>query len=321
VALFLSNNPARNFSALAAELASYHLRVALWLIFSEDRRPTDARLVQMAEAALPPGAPLAAGTDADFVMLNRSRPDPGETALPCFSIHPQAHAFDDATLMENLSAQPATVETARSFCPRPIVISPITLRPRFRSEATIEEEPASDVLPPQVDHRQLSLLGAAWTVGSLARLAPLEGIHSLTYYETTGWRGLMESARGSPVPALFPSAPGTVFPMFHVFAALAKGDQIIATRSTHPLQLDGFCVIEPNGRRRWVVANLTAFPQEVSVISGSQSANVSILDETNAIAAMREADMFTHTTLHPTPTGRLNLELRPYAIAQIAVER
>ena len=321
VALFLANDPAHNFSALAAELASHPLRVSLWLIFSEDRRSTDAHLVRMAEAALPPGAALAAGTDADFVMLNRDRPDPAESALPCYSLHPQAHAFDDATLIENLSAQPATIETARSFSSRPIVISPITLRPLSNPEATVEEVRAADVLPPQVDHRQLSLLGAAWTVGSLARLAPLAGIHSLTYYETTGWRGLMETATGSPLPALFPSEPRAVFPMFQVFAGLAKGDQIIATCSTHPLQFDGFCVIDPNGHRQWVIANLTAFPQGVRVVTGGQSASVSILDETNAAVAMREPDTFGNASLHHTPTGQLNLELRPYAIAQISVDR
>lgn len=321
VALFLSNNPVDNFSALAAELASQPLRVSLWLIFSEDCPSTETRLVRMAEAALPPGAPLAAGTDADFVMLNRDRPDSAEAALPCFSIHPQAHAFDDATLIENLSAQPATVETARSFSSRPVVISPITLRPRFNPEATVEEAPAADALPPQVDHRQLSLLGAAWTVGSLARLASLEGLHSLTYYETTGWRGLMERARGAPLPAVFPSEPGALFPMFHVFAALAKGERIMATRSTHPLRFDGFCVIDAAGHRRWVVANLTAFPQEVHVITCGQSASVSILDETNAAVAMREPETFTDGTLHPTPTGQLALELRAYAIAQISVDR
>lgn len=320
VAVFLSKDPARELAALAAELSTHPLPVSLWLIFPEDGASTEARLVRMAEAVLPVGALLAAGTDADFEMLNRARFDPAETALPCFSLNPQVHAFDDASLIENLSAQAATIESAREFSRRPIVISPITLRPRFNAAATTEEVPAVDVLPPQVDPRQMSLFGAAWTVGSLARLAPLEGIHSLTYYETTGWRGVIETAGGSPLPALFPSLPGGVFPMFHVFAGIAEGERIIPTRSTHPMRFDGFCVIEPDDRRRWIVANLTALPQEVRVITGGQSARVSILDETNAALAMREPDTFGNASLRETPSGRLNLELRAYAIAQISVE-
>lgn len=320
VALFLSHDPARDLEAVAVQLSAHPLPVSLWIILHDDGSVTDTKFVRLAEAILPTRALFAAGTDADFAELNRVRPGPAETALPCFSINPQVHAIDDASLIENLSAQAATVESARQFSTRPIVISPITLRPRFNPVATADEAPAIDALPPQVDPRQMSFFGAAWTVGSLARLAALEGIHSLTWYETTGWQGLMETAAGSPLPQLFPSVPGAVFPMFHVFAALAKGDRIIPTRSTHPLQFDGFCVIEPNGHRRWTIANLTALPQQVRVITGGQSAQVSILDETIALVATREPQTFTNATPHVTPTGRLILELRPYAVEQISVD-
>lgn len=321
VALFLSHDPGRDLEAVAAELVAHPTPVSLWLILHDDGRVTDAKYVRLAESILPGAALFATGTDADFAELNRVRPSPDETALPCFSLNPQVHSVDDASLIENLGAQAAAVESARQFSSRPIVISPITLQPRLNPAVMANELPANDTLPPQVDPRQMSLFGAAWTVGSLARLAALEGIHSLTYYETTGCRGVMETASGSSLPSLFPSEPGGVFPMFHVFAGLANAERIIRTCSTQLLQFDGFCVIEPNGRHRWVVANLTAFTQEVCVITGGQSGSVSILDETNAALAMREVDPFAHPTLHPTPTGRINLELLPYAIAQISIDR
>ena len=50
------------------------------------------------------------------------------------------------------------------------------------------------------------------------------GVSSATYYETTGWRGVMETAQGSPLPELFPSLPGGVFPLYHVFADLTEGE-------------------------------------------------------------------------------------------------
>jgi hypothetical protein len=294
--------------------------VALWLIFHENEPVASARWLRMAEAALPAGAMLAAGANANFAELNRARPTTDETALPCFSMSPQIHASDDASLIENLGAQAATVESARQFAPRPVVISPITLRPRFNAVATAEETLPGQELPPQVDARQMSLFAAAWTAGSLARFGSLGGVHSLTYFETTGWRGVMETSGGSPMPGLFPSLPGSVFPLFYVFAALAEGKSILPTRSTHPLLLDGFCVIGRDGLRRWGVANLTATPRRIRVSTAGSTASVRILDEGNAIRAMREPEDFVEAIMHRTPSSVLELELNAYAFAQITVE-
>jgi len=161
---------------------------------------------------------------------------------------------------------------------------------------------------------------AAWTAGSLARLALLDGLHSVTYFETTGWRGVMETAAGSPMPGLFPSLPGGVFPLFHVFAAFAEGKSILPTRSTHPLLFDGFCIIGHDGLRRWGVANLTATPRLIRVAAGGSAATVRLLDESNAVCAMRQPENFTEPISHLTPSGVLELELKAYAFAQITVE-
>ena len=48
----------------------------------------------------------------------------------------------------------------------------------------------NDNMPPQIEYRQMSLAGAAWTVGSLKYLLE-SGVASLTYYETVGERGFM----------------------------------------------------------------------------------------------------------------------------------
>ena len=319
LAVFLSDDAERELAALAVEMAAHPAPVSLWLIFHAQESSTSARWVRTAEAALPSGTLFAAGTNANFAELNRARPDAAETALPCFSINPQVHAFDDFSLIENLGVQAATVESARQFALRPVVVSPITLRPRFNAVATSDDALANG-LPPPVDARQMSLFAAAWTTGSLARLAALDGVHSLTYFETTGWRGLMECAAGSPMPELFPSLPGGVFPLFHVFAALAEGASILPTRSTHPLLLDGFCTIGRDGLRRWGVANLTTTARVIRVSTGGSAASVRILDETNAVQAMGEPEKFTDVILHHTPSGILELELNAYAFAQITVE-
>ena len=100
----------------------------------------------------------------------------------------------------------------------PLIVGPVTLAPPYNPNATgPEPETPEDELPPQVDHRQLSLLGAGWTLGSIHRLAAA-GADGLTYYELYGWRGL-QRAPARPLPASpLPLEPGQLFPLYHVFA-------------------------------------------------------------------------------------------------------
>src|SRR5262249_17967043 len=162
------------------------------------------------------------------------------------------------TLVENLAGQAHNVESARHFTSRPVVVSPITLRIRNNAAAAAELPGAMHELPSDVDPRQLSLFGAGWTLGSIARLAGTGFVHSLTYYETSGWRGVMETEAGSPFPAGFPSEPGAVFPLYHVFADIAEfgARQLYSTHSSHPLLADGLTLVDAAGRRRVLVANL-----------------------------------------------------------------
>ena len=45
---------------------------------------------------------FAAGTDAEFVAVNRTAPPLRMLEILSFSLNPQVHAFDNASLMENL---------------------------------------------------------------------------------------------------------------------------------------------------------------------------------------------------------------------------
>ena len=151
---------------------------------------------------------MAGGTDGDFAELNRSRPAPDELDALTFAIDPRVHSSDDRSIMENVTAQGTTVATARSFADgRAICVSPVTLAARFNPVAKGPAPPTpAGELPSAVDHRQMSLLGAAWTVGSIASLAAA-GADSVTWYETVGWRGLIERESGSPVPESIPCPP------------------------------------------------------------------------------------------------------------------
>src|SRR5262249_51786274 len=144
-----------------------------------------------------------------------------------YSINPQVHAFDDRTLMENLEAQAATIESGLRLCPRGLFLSPITLRPRFNPNATVEVKDPVGELPSTVDPRQRTVVGACWTAGSLATVLRCQGVASLTYFETTGWRGLMETSHGSPLPDRFESFPNETFPLYYVFEFLAGAKSIL----------------------------------------------------------------------------------------------
>ena len=229
---------------------------------------------------------IGSGSAADFYYLNQNPPRTGELDFLVYAIHPQEHSFDDRSLVETLPIQASTVARARRLgggCP--VHVSPVSLKPRFRAAATgPEPATAPGKLPPQVDIRQASLFGAGWTVISLKYLAEA-GAASVTFYETSGWRGVVETDAGSPAP--FPSLPGAVFPLYHVFGDFAefRGGDILPSKSTDPLVVDGL-VLEKHGRRRIIMVNFTSLEQEVAMDTAGRPGCVRLLDEASVPFAM-----------------------------------
>ena len=241
--------------------------------------------------------------------------------LVCYSINPQVHAFDNSSLIETLEAQAITVDSACQFTDGlPIVVTPVTLLARFNPNATgPEPEPAPGELPSQVDVRQMSLFGAGWTLGSIKYLSE-SGASSVTYYETTGWRGVMETATGSPLPDKFRSIPSAVFPLYHVLADVGEfaGGEILPSKSSDTLKVEGIA-LRKDGKTRILLANLTPNSQRIGVGNLPENVRVRRLDETNAQAAMTSPETFRAETgeLTQTVDGVVELNLLPYAIAQI----
>jgi len=274
--------------------------------------------------AVAPGSFFASGTADFFTEVNRTRPESGATSFLCYSNNPQVHAFDNVTMVENLAGQVYNVDSARHFTPRPVVISPITLRIRNLAQASAEKAGGLPELPTDVDPRQLSLFGAGWTLASLSRLATTGFIHSLTYYETTGWRGLMERETGPILQAEFPSAPGVVFPVYHVFADIAEFQPkyVYPTHSSHPLEADGLTLVNGSGKRRILVANLTRDPQELKVKTGTATGQLRYLDETTAEAAVQRPEEFRTWPgeRKESVSGKMELKLLPYALARLDLD-
>jgi hypothetical protein len=324
IALFLSDDAPAELAHLAAQLDHWRPTVARWLVFHRHEMSTSPRWVELARAVLTPydrAAPFGGGTNAFFTELNRQRPDSAALDFLVYSINPQVHAFDNTSLVENLAAQAVTVTSAAAFAAgKPIVVSPVTLRPRGNPNATGPEPAlAPGELPPPVDARQMSLLGAGWTLGSLKYLAE-SGAAAVTYYETTGWRGVMERAGGSPLPETFRSLPGAVFPLYHVLADVGEfaGGEVIPTTASRPLLVDGM-TLQKDGERRTLIANLSAKTQTVTIEGLPAAMTVRLLDAAVAETAMTAPAAYRRAPgeLRQTHGGALSLSLPPFAVATL----
>ncbi|MCI0542089.1 MAG: hypothetical protein L0Z50_43410, partial [Verrucomicrobiales bacterium] len=223
---------------------------------------------------------LGGGTDADFYQLNQLRPSTDEMDFVAWSMNPQVHAFDLASLAETPTAIPAQIESAKKlFRGTPLVISPVTLKPRFNAVATGPERPVpSGELPPQVDVRQLTPFAAAWTMAVIKHLAET-GAASVTLFETTGWQGVMERETGSPLPDKFPSQAGQVFPLFHVLGEINcfSGGEVLMTRSSDPLRVESLALTKNGWACVWL-ANLTGEPQTARLTGFERAAHQAELD-------------------------------------------
>ena len=149
------------------------------------------------------------------------------------------------------------------------------------------------------------------------------GADSITYFETTGWRGVVEQDAGAPDPR-FPSRSGDTFPMAHVFADVAErsGARVRSARSDQPLRAVAL-VLEDDAGLRLLVANVapTAGPVVVTGLSDGP-ARVRRLDAASAEQAMHDPVAFRLTGDEATvAAGVLELELGPYAVATIDVDR
>ena len=293
--------------------------VARFLVFAEGAKCTTARALGLARQHLADfRAPIGAGTNADFCQLNQSRPSQGGADFIAWSINPQVHALDLASIAETPEAIRAQIESARELFPNaPLVVSPVTLRPRFNPVAT-DPEPSvpPGELPPQVDPRQMSLFGAAWTLAAYKYLA--EGaLESVTFYETMGWRGVLESDVGAPIPAKFRSIAGSVFPMYHVFADIAEfaGGTTLVSVSNRPLAVNAV-VLRKEGRLAVLLANLTQTKQVVRISDVKTGGQARMLDETNADLAMRDPEGFRERW-HKAGG---EIELPPFAYCRLEVE-
>ncbi|HEV7712269.1 MAG TPA: hypothetical protein VGP16_29030 [Asanoa sp.] len=298
-------------AALAERLNGAAVRRVL--VFSEAEESTAPQTVDQVRAALAPAvgpALFVSGTNVYFNELNRHRLPVGSADGLVWSVNPQIHAFDELSLVENLAAQPETVRTARTFADgAALFVSPVTLRPRFNAVAVTDEAQATDELPPAVDVRQPSQFAAAWTLGSLAALAPA-GVAALTYYETVGARGVVAGPEPE-YPGRFVAEPDRPYPLYHVLADAIElaGAPLRAVEVGDPLSVAALAA-DDGTRTVVLLANLSDRERAVRIDglpAGTPSTRV--LDGTDRRdVATRDGD-------------GVALALRPYATLRLEVDR
>lgn len=316
IALHLTDEAKVEVLTILVWVNQLQVPVVRWLIFRQGGKTTHEKGLLHARSLLRKGVPIGAGTDAFFAEINRGRPPAERVDFVTYSSNPQVHAFDNASWVETLPVLPVTVESAAQFSGgKPVVISPITLKMRWNPNATAPSVPVLGDLPPQVDVRQMSLFGAGWTLGSLKFLAT-SGVAALTYYETIGWLGVMERESGAPLPEQFPSIPGGVYPMYHVFADVGEfaGGQALACFSSDSMRVEGL-VLGKENRLRLMVVNFTAVPQTVQISGLEGRFSQRVLDAQTAPEAMRDPEIYRARggeVLHLQNDAALNLP--PYAL-------
>lgn len=297
--------------------------VARVLIFHHQSwATTESAFLPAAEALrqYDPAIRCYAGTLANFTEWNRSRPSFLGQSGVCYSIHPQEHAFDNASLVETCPVISETVASVRHFSNGlPIAVGPITLKRRVNPYAT---EPATPVpageLPPSVDPRQMSLFGAGWTLSAIKYLAE-SGVNSATFYETTGWLGVTRRDSGRPASGRFPSVARHAYPLFHVLADVCESPDAVVrpSASSDPYAVQSFA-FDTGECTRLLLANLTGFSTTVGISGLGPEIQLRILDEATFDSAGNAYAFRSSEPLRSTTDrGRISLSLGPYAYVRI----
>ncbi len=237
-------------------------------VFKNGEKVTENSWVRLArEKFLETGVAVGSGTDGFFAQLNRERPESSLLDFVAYSNTPQVHTFNNLSIVETLLGQEANVQSVRNFMKDvPVYVSPITFKVRWNPDAGGKPIPVPGALPEQVDARQMSLFGAAWTLGSVVAMIR-SGASLATYYELVGWKGMMEREEGCEMPYLFPSKAGMVFPMYFVLVWLGefKGGRAYVAQA-EPCRAAAV-LLELGEKRRLLLANLSAQAESVCVRS------------------------------------------------------
>jgi hypothetical protein len=236
---------------------------------------------------------------------------------PVYGINPQVHAFDNLSLIENITGQVRTVECVQTWWPQPPMIAPIQIH-RYPGTRALYQADADKT---EWDDRHSSLFAAGWTIGSLAKLATVGHVHSLTYFETSGVRGLIAPSDPNRIPQTFPCIHNSVYPMYFPFLLCSGGGftRALRTISSHPWETDGFTLIDNMGLRNILIANLTSKDLSIKIKTGTCKTHIRTLSSSNLLESLVNPLEWIKSTPLSTQAagGKTHVDLPPYAISWI----
>ena len=277
--------------------------------------------VYAAARAAFPGVRLGGGVFTSFTELNRNCAD---SALFDFLTHGTTavvHEPDDRSVMETLQTLPDIVASAKALAggkPYRIAPSAIGMRSNPYGPGVHENGDNGRHSFNRQDPRHRALLGAAFTLGYAARVAPL-GLEALALGTPSGALGMVYRRTAQPQPWFDDLAGPAVLPLYHIVAALAaaKGAKVRTVTSGDAARVLGLAYESGAGTLLWL-ANLTPMPQTVAVSgAASGTATVGRLDSTNFVEAATDPAGFAASAGMPADPGRI--ALAPFAVSRIAL--
>lgn len=242
VALFISDDVETEIDAFIQLCQQNRVRIKNLMLFNKNKPVTDEKILAHTNRFRTAfhNVKIGVGTDDYFKEINRKQVLIEGVDFITYSLHPQVHAFDDLTMIENIEGQAHTVVTAlEKYKGIDVHVSPITLKKRNKEK---------EHLP---DHRQSTELNALWTFGTLRSVA--EGKASnITLFQTAGAAGII-SEEGNP------------YPVFDVLAKILpyRDQEMIVLKSSHPLWVEAMLFRKGDHSMLWL-ANHTDDLQTVT---------------------------------------------------------
>ena len=268
-----------------------------------------------------PGVRLGGGVFTNFTELNRNCAEPDLFDFLTHGTCAVVHEPDDRSVMETLQTLPDIVASAKAWAggkPHRIAPSAIGMRANPYGPDVHQNGDNGRHSFNRQDPRHRALLGAAFTLGYAARVAPL-GLEALALGAPSGALGMVYRRTEHPQPWFDDLKGPAVMPLYHVVSALAaaKGAKIRGVTSSDATRVLGLAYESDGGTLVWL-ANLTPEEQAVTVSGiGGGRATIGRLDSGNFADAVTDPAGFAASPGETGDPGRV--ALAPFAISRIRI--
>ncbi|HAK80851.1 MAG TPA: hypothetical protein DCM71_29075 [Runella sp.] len=199
VALTIGEEEEKNLEEFVFICQQNRLNISGVLLFSTNEVTTPQRIIDLIPTLKNqlPNVKFGVGTNYNFTELNRNRFEAKEADFVTFSYHPQAHAFDNLTILENAETLEYQVESAEHLYDKPVHINFISLRARANPYASSPAD-VQISLSKQIDPRQSTGFAKDWLSVIFGSLSASR-VSSVTLLRTVGQLGIL-SLEGNPYP-------------------------------------------------------------------------------------------------------------------------